>query len=562
MLFTLLVAAPASASTLQPDCHAFSPANTTYAELERQKESWTCSSFHWKDVQPVAWLRFDAADWQAGEPPQSFVSRVSHFHRLSLFAVQEDGTLRAVGMQPDELPLLESGPFFAAPLPPITADTQAIVVRIAEPWGAEVLAEAKLSTQPGGEGWPIERLLLFAMLAGLLLVPVIFDIATFAFLRERFVLFHGALTLMMLTYVTTSSGLIVPFADLSLVTIYQTMGISIAVVGAMACFLAAEIIEPGMLSAAMRRALRLAGISVILISGTVPLHPPFMDSSWSFLFELGFAAPIIAYIAALTQALRRGSRAAKYLVVAWAPIITFGIEQSLRGLGIYSAPQVLDDLFYLALSLEVVITAAGVADRLLALTRERDEALKQIRALEELAEHDPLTGLYNRRAIEPQFRQLSASGFTTFGVIDVDYFKSINDDYGHDVGDQVLRAIGKALPSDENALSARIGGEEFLLLLRGPDALRRAEHIRQNLTRQIAQQVPGLDHLVTASMGLVEGTPETMAASSFRQIYAQADKLLYEAKVTGRNRIAAEKLTVFKPRRRDRRSYRDRRMAA
>lgn len=136
-------------------------------------------------------------------------------------------------------------------------------------------------------------------------------------------------------------------------------------------------------------------------------------------------------------------------------------------------------------------------------------------------------------------------------LLDLDHFKAINDSFGHSVGDHVLQSVGAALPDDENVVCVRMGGEEFLMLLRGKDAATRAERARKAITARVARDIPGLDRPVTASMGLVEIPGALLPSVNFAAIYARADGLLYQAKRTGRNRMARERMKVFTaPRRR------------
>jgi diguanylate cyclase (GGDEF)-like protein len=201
----------------------------------------------------------------------------------------------------------------------------------------------------------------------------------------------------------------------------------------------------------------------------------------------------------------------------------------------------------------VIIVTLGVADRFLLLRQERDQAIVRANTLKQLSERDALTGLHNRRVIEERFAMLRNEGFTTLAVVDLDHFKRVNDTFGHAKGDLVLKTVGKALQAnDPNAMAFRMGGEEFLLLLRGSDAVQHAERQRQEIARAVAMEDLGC--LVTASMGIVEITGGALPGASFATIYARADRLLYEAKATGRNRMVCERIKAFQPRRRDRRA--------
>ena len=548
MLFALCCAVPAAAeSPIKPDCHAYSAIDTTYAELAAQPDRWICSSMLWKGTEPASWLRFDAQSWQGQPLPRAFVTRITKFEALSLFAVNADGTVTALGLSPEDVKPLAGRSIFSAPLPPVSTETVAVVVRIERPWNAAVLSDARLYHEPDGGALPVKYLVALGIMLGLLFAPVIFDLAFYTVLRERFILLHATLVVAMLAYVTNFTGLPTVFGDINVVTLAKINGFAPVVAVVAGALFVIEFLEPHAISRTMRRALLAAAGFCLLTSGVVALHPPFLSYTWHSLFFIGFIPPLIVHVAALVQAYRRRSRAVKFQIAAWAPVMLCAFERILRGVGIYAAPPMVDELLYIALVLEVVISALGVADRMIALRNQRDSARSEARTQEALAGHDPLTGLLNRRAIEPRFGKLCAEGFTVFALVDLDLFKGINDRYGHAVGDDVLRAAAAALAPDEDTLVVRMGGEEFLLMLRGPRARERAEQRRAMLPRHIAQRVPGLENLVTASMGVLEGTVQTMAASEFNDVYSRADKLLYEAKQAGRNRTIGEKLTVFSP---------------
>ena len=161
--------------------------------------------------------------------------------------------------------------------------------------------------------------------------------------------------------------------------------------------------------------------------------------------------------------------------------------------------------------------------------------------------------LSNRRGIEERFEDLRRAGFDTLAVIDLDHFKRVNDVCGHSVGDRVLAATGLALREDPDRCAWRLGGEEFLLLLRERNAPARAESRRQAITSRISALVPGLPAPVIASMGLVELPRGAMLATGYAELYARADRLLYEAKRNGRNRTVSERLKTFTGRRGERR---------
>ena len=160
--------------------------------------------------------------------------------------------------------------------------------------------------------------------------------------------------------------------------------------------------------------------------------------------------------------------------------------------------------------------------------------------LREQALRDPLTGLWNRRALEERFaaeRETHAASGQPLALVllDLDHFKRINDRHGHAVGDAVLRDVGAELRAAVRSADAvfRIGGEEFALLLAGADALQALRRMTGLRDRIAAARFGGLDEPITFSAGVV-ATPDHGA--NLHALLAAADSALYEAKARGRNR--------------------------
>ncbi|MFU8784424.1 diguanylate cyclase domain-containing protein [Aliidiomarina sp.] len=151
--------------------------------------------------------------------------------------------------------------------------------------------------------------------------------------------------------------------------------------------------------------------------------------------------------------------------------------------------------------------------------------------------HDPLTGLYNRRAIHDFFLADRREANHSHGIylIDIDYFKRINDQHGHDVGDTVLVEMGNRLKSclRENDLVIRWGGEEFLIVIKRIQAEQLAE-FADKITHEISKQpIAGVE--ISVSGG---GTLYTHSdASNWEATLKQIDQLLYQSKNTGRGEI-------------------------
>lgn len=178
--------------------------------------------------------------------------------------------------------------------------------------------------------------------------------------------------------------------------------------------------------------------------------------------------------------------------------------------------------------------------------RHTDFLRDQIEESFELAVTDGLTGLHNRRYMETHLATLVSDAARTGRdlsvlITDIDHFKAINDTYGHDAGDAVLKAVAARLKRNtRNAdLACRLGGEEFLLIL--PDtalsgAYQIGERIRSRIASEAFQTGQGTRIRLTASVGIAaldgeNDTPESLVK--------RADNALYAAKRRGRNRIAS-----------------------
>lgn len=160
-----------------------------------------------------------------------------------------------------------------------------------------------------------------------------------------------------------------------------------------------------------------------------------------------------------------------------------------------------------------------------------------------LSELDGLTDVYNRAVLDrelPQQLQLAqhARGDLALLLIDLDHFKRINDQYGHSVGDQVLRGFAHMLKSvfNNHKLIFRYGGEEFALLLpamSASDATQVAERLRQETQSMTVDNQDGHTVTVTTSVGVALAKPGDTAMS----LLQRADEALYQAKQSGRNRV-------------------------
>ena len=213
--------------------------------------------------------------------------------------------------------------------------------------------------------------------------------------------------------------------------------------------------------------------------------------------------------------------------------------------------------FRLGIILLWMVTVVGylVADTLLtrnqlrlsaasqtSLQRLNDSLRMETRSLAEIARTDPLTGVLNRKGLADELlRMVRMGGDTIFPLtlvfIDIDHFKRINDEHGHDIGDQVIKGLAALVRSavQRDDLFARWGGEEFLLVFRNTPGLE-ARTIAERLRERIADAHWPISLRVTCSFGVAEWHQ----GEDLDKGVKRADEAMYRAKQNGRDRVEVQ----------------------
>jgi diguanylate cyclase (GGDEF)-like protein len=290
------------------------------------------------------------------------------------------------------------------------------------------------------------------------------------------------------------------------------------------------------------RCLRPALVTGFLVAiGTVWLV---LGSGWASLLWNHASAFPIAVLCALTALALFRSRTAKGLRSRPIAIAVFACHSLTYAVRTFVVPIVVsvhgESVLPMVAKLtmyEAVLFTVAMPMSLIALVREEDRA-----RLLASARTDFLTGLNNRQGffeLAPErLRQHGESASHALLAFDLDHFKAINDTYGHDAGDQILklfaRVAGEATGPD--AMCARLGGEEFAVLLPGMGA-QDAHKIGEDIARRFAEAAAlrdGLAIAATVSVGLAVSPANKLDLTEF---LAVADGALYRAKLLGRNRI-------------------------
>lgn len=537
-LTTLVVPANASSGEAAPGrtCWASIPAIGSPAQAIAEAD-WQCrmriSALQGERVA----ARLPVADAD-GRPVRYLRAGLGPFERLTLIARGQDGARAISSLTPDQTTPVMGRPAFAAELPQI-AQPAAYYAVFDRPESGHILRAVQTSADPPGMArGDRTAAMLLAILVGMLAVPALLDLAIFRALRRTMFLYHALATLSVAGLLIIWSGLLFEFADLSMAAWYRLLMLNFGLCAASACiFKRAYTLDSGTAPFAPRALLAAAiysvAVTAIYLAGL--LDGFLRDGTFAY----AFVPVLVLLCATMLVGFVRGNVMARIQVAGWAPLLLFFVMHIAGDILSFRMPA--DGLPFLCVGVfvEAVVSAIGISVRFLEIRRERDLAQVRAQVMGNLAERDHLTGLLNRRAIDNRFEDLRARGYDTMALIDLDHFKAINDVSGHAVGDQVLEITARVLASDPDNIAVRLGGEEFLLLMRGTEAVARAEKLRRMVSVRVAREVDGLEQIVTASMGLLSLPADGFGALTFSSAYSRADLLLYQAKNEGRNRTKA-----------------------
>ena len=425
---------------------------------------------------------------------------------------------------------------FWVPIQQGAAALTALDVVVERPQSGDVLSRMTIASYDEASSSNYGRTLLYVLICGTLLVPIIYDLFFYRVLRARFMIWHLGMTVGTLLYVLFNSGLVLLLVPgMSSIVRFGMIYVAMSITILGTARFSALLLEEGTLAPRLERALKWGCavnfvIAVVMLFDLEPLRVRITDA------YLVSVLPLIALTAAvLITALMRGSRAAVFLAIAYSGLLATGLAQVLDSLRLVDLSGATDDAVYVALVVLVVGTSAGVGDRFLIIKAERDRARLTAKRLGAMANSDGLTGLLNRRAFD-QFRRLAAGQMLLIG--DLDRFKAINDTYGHQRGDAVLchaaRVIEDVVATHCDGQVYRLGGEEFAVVCSAVDEA----HLRrlgEAIRLAIADTTGGSDlydmPAITISIGGVLGTGQLMHVA-----FSDADEALYRAKKGGRNR--------------------------
>ena len=391
-----------------------------------------------------------------------------------------------------------------------------------------------------GEAWreyEKTRLIVSAAMYASLIAFAVIAGCYWVALRERMFADYTCYLLSLILFMTASAGLlyVAPGGDwLGRLGIHGQWAAATAAIG-FAIGFARDFLDIG------RHAPRLLPTmdrlrTALLCSAVAIAAWPWPASRFGMVVVIVLLAVNLLMISLGVRAALARDRYGYYFLAGWIPLTIATSVRSMQAAGLVDIAA--NDVYLYALGAvwEALALTLGIADRVLGFRRERDVARK-------MAEEDMLTGVQSRRAIEMQLRALASearAGGNGLGVlfVDIDHFKSINDRFGHGIGDACLASVAQRLQAElrDGDHLGRWGGEEFVALLPGAN-LDNAHHTSERILRAVSAdpvQIASGEVSITVSIGIAVLDP---MHDDMHSLLHRADSALYRAKANGRNRV-------------------------
>ncbi|MDJ0920404.1 MAG: diguanylate cyclase [Henriciella sp.] len=421
-----------------------------------------------------------------------------------------------------------------------------LLLGVERPWDPWNLADLTLWESAEDKALDARTYLSDAVFSAMLLAPFVLHLVFWFLLRIRFIMFHLIGIAAMLVTQILWGGIIfdiIPAMTIELRSILAHM--SIAILTCMACLLIRDLCEPDKLGRFAHKALLWAGITPLVLTSAVLLISPGLPVYGSLIFHFGILIAVVACVGSLILAAFRKSWIARALLLGTSGFVMIAIMRILNSTGLFVGLPTFDFEFYAAAFIDSIIMSVVVVHRALLLRKERDVAMTENALLFKTSRTDVLTGLLNRRALHEAFTELTEQPerrrkIWSLVAFDIDHFKSINDEYGHDVGDLCLQQFSAILKRKcrSGDSCARFGGEEFIVLVATDsrsEVLNFAERIRTATENETFGDADRIVSAMTVSIG-ISYIPRS-GPVSFEEVYKKADQALYRAKSDGRNRV-------------------------
>ena len=429
---------------------------------------------------------------------------------------------------------LQLGAIFSWPVPQRAAPPARLLWHVSDAANVRgIVNGARIATAAQARASNLTLAALYAGFAGLCVALLIYNFALWGALRHRFQLAYCAMVCAQMAYALSSSGALAwAWPWIANNDRLKINYLALAIAACCAMVFARAFFEERVFAGRLGRAANAIGGALLAIAIAFVVLAPWQVVLIDRLYAVAFLGFMALSPFVIWQARRKRSDYLWLFAIAWAAPIVLGALRVAANFDRFAWSFLIDNSTLVSMTIEAVLSSLAIAYRFRLLSRERDEAREQEIAARLLADTDPLTGLLNRRAFLA--RAIGREGDQTLIILDLDHFKTVNDTIGHDGGDEVLRLVSRVLRQSVPAegMVARFGGEEFVLIA----PARLAPEAEAVLARLRATRMP-FDLRITASIGSCTGP--LLRETDWKALYRHADRALFEAKDSGRDRARA-----------------------
>lgn len=421
-----------------------------------------------------------------------------------------------------------------------SAKPDAILVRLDQAVNNNgLLRNASLRSEMASNRDEILETACYAIFAGFCLALLIFNLALLGSMREKFQVTYCLMVVAMLIYAwSLSGGWSLWFPDRDITERFRLIYISRGLTAALGSRFFIDFLGPQALNRWLSGLAKATRVALLMITAVMVAIPLPLAQVGELVFRQMVTLHQMSWTLIGIVMLVRGNRTAQILAPSWLALLAGGLINYTYFPSTNGPNPWVTHIWLITFAIVAATYAFAITVRVKALAKERDHARNEERIARRLAHMDPLTGLLNRRGLLAQLDEDGQQGVLRLLIVDVDHFKTINDNHGHDIGDHVLRDLARVLGRRVGRCGhvARLGGEEFAVIgaashLSPALALALLADMRQHrFTRGIK---------VTVSIGMAQGVIRSgmQGQADWSALYRRADLALYEAKTSGRNRV-------------------------
>ena len=528
-------------------CHYASDEPFTVSTIFREKDRFVCDGAPRHGIAEFDWLRADGLGFvSTAKEPWFLRFRNTFAQRMSVAFRYADGHVEIIHASGGDLAAYATGgQMIAFRVPPRSVPVESFVLGVeGDPGVRPVMRSPQFVSATKLRRDAAQNNFLFGGLAGLLMAAIAFNLGFYGALRARFQIEMVGMATAFFAYVAIWSGAVEQMGFMTGIELRLGGALVLLAISSytMVRFSLSFLERTSIWRPAAQTAQAASMAAIISAMGLLAADWStirFFDTS----FHVFSAITLVALIAVFAIALWRGSPAARFIVIGMAPVVVAAFVRVAYALDLATPSNVGESALFVGATAMTIIMCYAVAHRVKEIQKAHEEARQRHGELTLRAERDGLTGLLNRRTfieqVEVRLNFDVGDRLPAFIILDLDYFKQVNDTFGHEAGDNVLRQAAELLARTcrTGDIVGRLGGEEFGILVavrEAKEARIAAERLRMAIsTCAIHKVVPGLTH-ISASIGVAVAGERRC---SWSDLYQRADQALYAAKGEGRNRV-------------------------